>query len=239
MLDPSPNLLVHGERLEIRDYQLCAIWKNLGYSEWSTPAGLKLARENLQSRVKEEDSITDVENAIFDLGVMDSLCFLFIDQRVFIGMITKFIKFIELNFSVITRGFDIKVCMLKGPAQRASSNLSDQAARFSPTVLSRILFQHDIVPQLAHFLCGDKRWRDDESTPFLSMTFANWSLLKNAFPRSLFMARGGHRIWRESFEYLKTTSGIIGGSALAQPILTSSRRPRVYICSLEKTGMAP
>ncbi|GJS90196.1 hypothetical protein Tco_0772832 [Tanacetum coccineum] len=46
-----------------------AIWKkNLGYSEWSTPTGLKLARENLQSRVKEEDSITDVENAVFDLG---------------------------------------------------------------------------------------------------------------------------------------------------------------------------
>ncbi|GKB93544.1 hypothetical protein Tco_0979681 [Tanacetum coccineum] len=109
------NLLAHGECLEIWDYQLCAIWKNLGYSEWSTPAGLKLARENLQSRVKEEDSITDVENAVFDLGVMDSLCFLFIDQRVFIGMITKFIKFVELNFPVITRGFDIKVCMLKGP----------------------------------------------------------------------------------------------------------------------------
>ncbi|GJY32598.1 hypothetical protein Tco_0417067 [Tanacetum coccineum] len=109
------NLLDYGERLEIWDNQLCAIWKNLGYSEWSTPAGLKLARENLQSRVKEEDSITDVENAIFDLGVMDSLCFLFIDQRVLISMITKFIKFIELNFSVITRGFDIKVCMLKGP----------------------------------------------------------------------------------------------------------------------------
>ncbi|GJX36512.1 hypothetical protein Tco_0248069 [Tanacetum coccineum] len=141
MLDLSSCLLVHRERLEIRDYQLCAIWKNLGYSEWSTPAGLKLARENLQSRVKEEDSITDVENAVFDLGVMDSLCFLFIDQRVFIGMITKFIKFIELNFSVITRGFDIKVCMLKGPAQRASSSLSDQEARFSPMVLSRILFK--------------------------------------------------------------------------------------------------
>ncbi|GKF98051.1 hypothetical protein Tco_0293872 [Tanacetum coccineum] len=108
MLDPSPNLLVHGERLEIWDYQCCAIWKNLGYSEWSTPEGLKLARENLQSRVKEEDSITDVKNVIFDLGVMDSLCFLFIDQRVFIsmmvGMITKFIKFVELNFPVITRG---------------------------------------------------------------------------------------------------------------------------------------
>ncbi|GKF28756.1 hypothetical protein Tco_0095098 [Tanacetum coccineum] len=54
MLDPSPNLLVHGERLEIWDYQLCSIWKDLDYGEWSTPAGLKLARENLQSRVKEE-----------------------------------------------------------------------------------------------------------------------------------------------------------------------------------------
>ncbi|GJU81760.1 hypothetical protein Tco_1284125 [Tanacetum coccineum] len=109
MLDPSPNLLVHGERLEIRDYQLCAIWKNLGYSEWSTPAGLKLARENLQSRVKEEDSITDVENAVFDLGVMDSLCFLFIDQRVFIGMITKaspesVIQFIRLRGTVFAYG---------------------------------------------------------------------------------------------------------------------------------------
>ncbi|GJV59137.1 reverse transcriptase domain-containing protein [Tanacetum coccineum] len=114
-LTRPPNLLDHGECLEIWDYQLCAIWKNLGYSEWSTPAGLKLARENLQSRVKEEDSITDVENAVFDLGVMDSLCFLLVNQRIFIGMITKFIKFIELNFSVITRGFDIKVCMLKGP----------------------------------------------------------------------------------------------------------------------------
>ncbi|GKA85482.1 hypothetical protein Tco_0807136 [Tanacetum coccineum] len=121
MLDPSPNLLVHGERLEIRDNLGCAIWKNLGYSEWSTPAGLKLARENLQSRVKEEDSITDVENAIFDLGVMDSLCFLLVNQRIFISMITKFIKFVELNFSVITRGFDIKVCMLKGPGSSFSS----------------------------------------------------------------------------------------------------------------------
>ncbi|GKD26343.1 hypothetical protein Tco_1232557 [Tanacetum coccineum] len=87
------------------------------------PAGLKLARENLQSRVKEEDSITDVENAVFDLGVMNSLCFLLVNQRIFISMITKFIKFIELNFPVITRGFDIKVCMLKGPVRRTSSKV--------------------------------------------------------------------------------------------------------------------
>ncbi|GJX79052.1 hypothetical protein Tco_0327201 [Tanacetum coccineum] len=56
--------------------------KNLGFSDMvPLQRGLKIARENLQSRVKEEDSITDVENAVFDLGVMDSLCFLFVDQK--------------------------------------------------------------------------------------------------------------------------------------------------------------
>nr|GEV53341.1 hypothetical protein [Tanacetum cinerariifolium] len=34
----------------------------MGDNKWSRPAGLQLARENLQSRVKEEDSVTDVEN---------------------------------------------------------------------------------------------------------------------------------------------------------------------------------
>ncbi|GJW45457.1 hypothetical protein Tco_0074256 [Tanacetum coccineum] len=37
-------------------------------------------------------------------------------------MITKFIKFIELNFSVITRCFDIKVGMLEGPVVRLGIN---------------------------------------------------------------------------------------------------------------------
>nr|GEZ92247.1 hypothetical protein [Tanacetum cinerariifolium] len=51
------NALVHNEG-------------NLGNGEWSSPVGLKLARENLQSRIKEEDSTTNVENAVFDLGLM-------------------------------------------------------------------------------------------------------------------------------------------------------------------------
>nr|GEX35357.1 hypothetical protein [Tanacetum cinerariifolium] len=53
----------------------------MGDSEWSRPASLKLAQENIQSRVKEEDSITDSENAVFDFGVMEPLSFLFVDQR--------------------------------------------------------------------------------------------------------------------------------------------------------------
>ncbi|GKF91641.1 hypothetical protein Tco_0275342 [Tanacetum coccineum] len=62
MLDPSPNLLVHGGTSGDPGLPIVVC-----YSEWFTPAGLKPARENLQSRVKEEDSITDVENAILDL----------------------------------------------------------------------------------------------------------------------------------------------------------------------------
>nr|GEZ15860.1 hypothetical protein [Tanacetum cinerariifolium] len=57
---------VLGECLEIKDNHL---WEYLGDGEWSSPAGLKLARENLQSRIKEEDSITNIENAVFDLGL--------------------------------------------------------------------------------------------------------------------------------------------------------------------------
>nr|GEV87582.1 hypothetical protein [Tanacetum cinerariifolium] len=62
-LTQSPNSLVLGEGLEIQDNHLCAIREHLGDNEWSRPMGLKLARENLQSRVKEGDSITNVENA--------------------------------------------------------------------------------------------------------------------------------------------------------------------------------
>nr|GEZ21888.1 hypothetical protein [Tanacetum cinerariifolium] len=90
-LTQSPNSLVLGEGLEIRDNHLRAIREHMGDSEWSRPAALKLARENLRSRVKEEDSITDVENAVFDFRVMNPLGFLIVDQRVLIGLIAKFI----------------------------------------------------------------------------------------------------------------------------------------------------
>ncbi|GKC21364.1 hypothetical protein Tco_1023514 [Tanacetum coccineum] len=47
-----------------------AIRVHLGIGEQSGPMGLKLAREDLQSRVKEEDSITNVKNTVFNLGVI-------------------------------------------------------------------------------------------------------------------------------------------------------------------------
>ncbi|GJT19284.1 hypothetical protein Tco_0877990 [Tanacetum coccineum] len=122
LLDPSPILWFTWESLRTPGLTLCAIWKNLGYSEWSTLAGLKLARENLQSKVKEEDSITDIENAIFDLGVMDSLCFSFIDQRVFISMITEVIKLVVELFCDHPRFLISKFVCLK-PVVLKSGNM--------------------------------------------------------------------------------------------------------------------
>ncbi|GJS95142.1 hypothetical protein Tco_0802110 [Tanacetum coccineum] len=47
-------------------------------------------------------------------------------------------------------------------AQRASSSLSDQEARFSPTVLSRILFKPRFDTSTCPLVWDDTRWRDDE-----------------------------------------------------------------------------
>ncbi|GKF06595.1 hypothetical protein Tco_0037263 [Tanacetum coccineum] len=86
-LDPSPEFIgpwgTFGDPGQPR--------KNLDNGEWSGPTGFQFARENLQSRVEEEYLITNVENAVFDLRVMDPLCLLFVNQRIFIGLITKFV----------------------------------------------------------------------------------------------------------------------------------------------------
>nr|GEV85933.1 hypothetical protein [Tanacetum cinerariifolium] len=54
--------MVLGESLEIRDNYLCAIRINMRDGKWTRPAEFQFARENLQSGVKEEDSITDFED---------------------------------------------------------------------------------------------------------------------------------------------------------------------------------
>ncbi|GJQ96187.1 hypothetical protein Tco_0007326 [Tanacetum coccineum] len=61
----------------------------MGNGERSGPTGFKFTRENLQSRIKKKDSVTNVENAVLDFGVVDLLCLLFVNQRVLVGLITK------------------------------------------------------------------------------------------------------------------------------------------------------
>ncbi|GJU60616.1 hypothetical protein Tco_1238382 [Tanacetum coccineum] len=53
----------------------------------------------LMDRVKEEDSITDVENAVLDFRVVNPLCLFFIDQRVLISFIPElFGHSVELSY---------------------------------------------------------------------------------------------------------------------------------------------
>ncbi|GJU05752.1 hypothetical protein Tco_1122182 [Tanacetum coccineum] len=188
----------------------------------STPAGvLKLARNNLQSRVKEEDSIIDVENAVFDLGVMESLCFFFIDQRVFVGMITKFIKFVELNFSVITRGFDIKVCTHKGPTlygrpreRHAYQVCPIQEATFWPTVpfrnssFSKPRLDTSTCPTL---FVGMTRWRDDVDSIFKHDYLKTGHMAKIGYPAITYDCTRGTKSGEERFKKFRNNSGIIGG----------------------------
>ncbi|GKB16497.1 hypothetical protein Tco_0850420 [Tanacetum coccineum] len=85
MLDPSPeiywsmgNIWRSGTTNCVLDNLYSAIMER----RWTT-VNVHSSVLSLPEKIL-EDSITDVENAIFDLGVMDSLCFLFKDQRVFI-----------------------------------------------------------------------------------------------------------------------------------------------------------
>ncbi|GJV13295.1 hypothetical protein Tco_1354836 [Tanacetum coccineum] len=65
-LDPSPEFIgpwgTFGDPGQPRKY--------LDNSEWSRPTGFQFARENLQSRVEKENTITNVENAVFDLSIV-------------------------------------------------------------------------------------------------------------------------------------------------------------------------
>nr|GEU95805.1 copia protein [Tanacetum cinerariifolium] len=60
------------ECLEIRDYQLW-IGINLRNGERARTTGFEFAKENHQSGVKEEDSVTDVKNTVLDFLVMKPL----------------------------------------------------------------------------------------------------------------------------------------------------------------------
>ncbi|GJW30674.1 hypothetical protein Tco_0047549 [Tanacetum coccineum] len=77
MADPSTELLVHKERPG--DPGLPIVCHRKTWVTMIGPtlslAGLSLPEKIFNLELKEEDSITDVENTIFDLGFMDSLCF--------------------------------------------------------------------------------------------------------------------------------------------------------------------
>ncbi|GJW45142.1 hypothetical protein Tco_0073941 [Tanacetum coccineum] len=103
MLDPSPEFIGHLGMFGDPELPF----------EWSRPTGLKLARENLQSRVKEEDSITDVENAVLAFGVVEfSLSFSLLIKSSHM-LFTELIKFHSVELAMVTSGFQIKFVCFK------------------------------------------------------------------------------------------------------------------------------
>nr|GEY92411.1 reverse transcriptase domain-containing protein [Tanacetum cinerariifolium] len=49
-------------------------------SEWARPTGFQLTRENLESRIKKQHLITNIENAVFDLVIMKLFSPFFVDE---------------------------------------------------------------------------------------------------------------------------------------------------------------
>ncbi|GJU41673.1 hypothetical protein Tco_1194630 [Tanacetum coccineum] len=76
----------------------------------------------------------------------------------------KFIKFVELNFPVITRGFDIKVGMLKGPVSFVLELADDDMLPYTKSYMSTpmgvlILFKPDWMTSIVQLVVDDTRWR--------------------------------------------------------------------------------
>ncbi|GJU06467.1 hypothetical protein Tco_1122897 [Tanacetum coccineum] len=86
MLDPSQGFNGPWESLRSGTTIVVVPSKMMGKGHSN---GILVCPEKILIGIKEEDSITDVENTVFDLRVMEPLCFGLIDQRVLIGMITR------------------------------------------------------------------------------------------------------------------------------------------------------
>ncbi|GJZ14767.1 hypothetical protein Tco_0550444 [Tanacetum coccineum] len=183
--------------------------------------GLKIFNLGIKGRLGYHDV---GKTPVFDLRVMEPLCFVwpYRIKEFFIGMITKFIKFIELKFPVFTRNYKDRSLLALGPvgfkfcagkAHSESSSLSRPGGHgFSPMVLSRISFQgHDVIlhcPLVMWVISGVERRGSNKSGP------------KREFQK--FAKLLGHHWW---------------GVALLKPILdNNSRLPRELLVPLVKTG---
>ncbi|GJX01047.1 hypothetical protein Tco_0184960 [Tanacetum coccineum] len=143
MLDPSPKFI----------------------GPWGTSGdpGVPVVVRPLQS-IKEEDSITDVENAVFDLGVMDSLLFslyrskrpsrLCAPTQSADDMPSRTLACMEYTRWVF--------CKLCGKPRERHPVCPTKRHDFRPLSFQEFFLNHDLTPQPAHLFVDDTRWRDDE-----------------------------------------------------------------------------
>ncbi|GJY40818.1 hypothetical protein Tco_0428088 [Tanacetum coccineum] len=82
-----PEFIGHGGTSGDQDLPIvCSIWEKIGLPvNGPLQRVLSLPEKIFNLELKRKTRSPTLENVVFDLGVMDSLVFLFIDQRVFIG----------------------------------------------------------------------------------------------------------------------------------------------------------
>ncbi|GJW29176.1 hypothetical protein Tco_0046051 [Tanacetum coccineum] len=160
-------------------------------------AGFELSKKYLYLEFKEGtlDHEVEIRGSGLDLGVVNPLCLFFIDQRVLISMITKFIKFIELNFPVITRGFSVNQLVWSTPngcfvsstkSHKSITSLSDKSKVISsPFDLDATIVSIAASEWFLHVVF-------DSLLPPTQVLIASHSLFCNPVFMKLF--NGSHRI---------------------------------------------
>ncbi|GKA19704.1 hypothetical protein Tco_0699619 [Tanacetum coccineum] len=138
----------------------------MGNGERSGPTSFKFTRENLQSRIKKKDSVTNIENAVFDFGVMDLLCLLFVIKE--FSYLDHEVPFNSLVGTFgDTHGLKVK---------------SLHASRPNRLVLDSIGGRDQVTTcgdlRTCPLVCGDNAVARLWVTPYLRMTFAKLVIAK-------------------------------------------------------------
>ncbi|GJZ81056.1 hypothetical protein Tco_0646050 [Tanacetum coccineum] len=234
MLDPSPNLLVHGERLEIWDYQL-----------WISPRPDRDQRDfNLPEKIfslefEEENTITHVENAVFDFSIFE---YQNIEHDV-----VKTVVNLSMNDGCVTVNECQKCLELKTELLNKKNFVDketyDKLCKSFTTLEKHCILNQEIFQQENSVL--------NQNAPSFTHLFELSELRAQSQAKDTVIVK--------LKEQIKSLKGNVDDSKvkmdmdeietlnielehrvlLLQPILISSQQPRVCTCSLLKTGTAP
>nr|GEY69826.1 ribonuclease H-like domain-containing protein [Tanacetum cinerariifolium] len=139
---------------------------NMRDSKWTRSAGFKFVRENLQSRVKEEDSITDVENMFEDqsLHVLrpNRLCAQAQSGEKMLFHKQAYMEYTQLVF-----------CKLFGMPRECHQACPTRWHIFLLLSFQRYILNHGLIPPPDHLFGGDTRLlngTDSHNLAFVSST---------------------------------------------------------------------
>ncbi|GJS41241.1 hypothetical protein Tco_0287440 [Tanacetum coccineum] len=161
-----------------------------------TQRDFNLPEKNLSLELR-EDTITTLRNAAFDLSILDS-----VDDMPF-------------PYTSLYGVHPMGVLYAVRKAHKASSNLSDQEARFSPTVLSRIRFKPRFDTSTCPLVYGIRGGETVRDSILKHGTFVKLVIEKRAIRDQLMIPRGATNREEESFQKFNRNSASLVGSTFA------------------------